>query len=73
MKHYKKALKILVITIVIIYFIGNVLPNFIGVPIAAYQSYQDWKEISEYNKAVEKKLITSDPLLISTKPKTKKN
>jgi hypothetical protein len=40
-KHYKKALKILVITIVAIYFIGNIPPNLIGVPIAAYQSYQD--------------------------------
>ena len=43
----KKALKILGITIVAIYFIGNVLPNLIGVPLAAYHSYQAWSEVEK--------------------------
>lgn len=71
MKPYIKTLNFLVIIIVAVYFISNVLLNLIGVPIAAYQSYQVWKETSEYNKNIEKKLTTSDSL--STKPKTKKN
>ncbi|MEP0264286.1 TPM domain-containing protein [Dokdonia sp.] len=40
----KKVLKILGITVVVIYFIGNVLPNLIGVPLAAYHSYKMWNE-----------------------------
>lgn len=43
----KKALKILGITIVAIYFIGNILPNLIGVPLAAYHSYEAWNEIEK--------------------------
>lgn len=40
----KKVFKIIAIAAVVIYFIGNVLPNLIGVPLAAYQSYQAWND-----------------------------
>ena len=43
----KKVLKILGITIVAIYFIGNILPNLIGVPLAAYHSCQAWSEVEK--------------------------
>ena len=38
----KKFLKILGITVVVFYFITNILPNLIGVPLAAYHSYKMW-------------------------------
>ncbi len=40
----KKALKVLVILVIVIYFISNVLPNLIGVPLSAYQSYKAWND-----------------------------
>lgn len=64
----KKALKILGIIIVVIYFIGNVLPNLIGVPIAAYNSYQIWNEMNEHNRTLQPSIVKSDTVLKFPKP-----
>jgi len=40
----KRIVKIIGIIIILVYFIGNVLPNLIGVPLAAYHSYENWQE-----------------------------
>lgn len=44
----KRSLKIIGVIAFLIYFIGNVLPNLIGVPLAAYHSYETWQEAENY-------------------------
>ena len=41
----KRILKIIAITAIVVYFCTNTLINIIGVPLAAYHSYQSWQEV----------------------------
>ena len=41
----KRILKIVGIIVILVYFVGNILPNLIGIPLAAYHSYQSWQEV----------------------------
>ncbi|MBD3892169.1 hypothetical protein [Olleya marilimosa] len=56
----KRTLKIVGIIVILIYFIGNVLPNLIGVPLAAYHSYKSWNEAGNIaNEDYQPKVSTS--------------
>ena len=43
----KRALKIIVIIAIAVYFFTDVLINLIGVPLAAYHSYEAWQDAGE--------------------------
>lgn len=45
----RRFVKIVLILIVATYFICNILPNLIGVPLAAYHSYEAWDSMKQYN------------------------
>lgn len=55
----KRILKIIVIAVILFYFIGNILPNLIGVPLAAYDSYKIMNEAKSLIKEQNQKKITT--------------
>ena len=57
----KRTLKIIGIIAILIYFVGNVLPNLIGVPLAAYDSYKNWNEAENLiNELNQRKVSTTN-------------
>ncbi|PWH83604.1 hypothetical protein DIS18_03355 [Algibacter marinivivus] len=49
----KRLLDIILLTIFSIHFLGNVLINIIGVPLAAYHSYEAWQEAEIINDSLK--------------------
>lgn len=56
----RKVLIILLITVASIHFIGNVLPNLIGVPLAYYDSYK----MNQYFKSKDIKTYKVSPKIV---------
>ena len=57
----KRILKIIGIILLLVYFIGNVLPNLIGVPLATLHSYKAWKEVEHISNQTNLPKISSTP------------
>jgi hypothetical protein len=55
----KRTLKIIGIIVILVYFVGNILPNLIGVPLAAYHSYENWKEAGNIINVDNQRKISS--------------
>ncbi len=64
----KRLPDIIILAIFSIHFLGNVLINIIGVPLAAYHSYEAWQEVETTNHSLQKQNTN-----IKTKQKTAHN